>query len=160
MPEPLSGWRKRSNSVDKRRPHPRPGPTAFLSFRPVNPSLGTRCTHHAEYPSGRPTLLLPGGGGGRRRRLRRGFRGGGRDKPPNWSSFTPALSDVGLGIGNDNIRGSSVKLCPGKRDNWPLGNSPPHPSTSIPCLRHSRYCRHPSVGLSFFFFFFLPFCYV
>lgn len=132
-------------------------PHGFPLLPPCQPLLGD--TVHAPrrisvWPA---NFTTTGRGGGRRRRLRRGFRGGGRDKPPNWSSFTPALSDVGLGIGNDNIRGSSVKLCPGKRDNWPLGNSPPHPSTSIPCLRHSRYCRHPSVGLSFFFFFFYLF---
>lgn len=61
----------------------------FPLLPPVNPSLGTRCTHDAEYPSGRPTLP-PGGRGGRR--LRRGFRGGGRE------GQTPELEFVHTGL--------------------------------------------------------------
>lgn len=37
--------------------HPRQGRFSPSVCRPINPSLGTRCTHDAEYPSGCPTLL-------------------------------------------------------------------------------------------------------
>lgn len=76
--------------------HPRPGPTAF-SPSACQPLLGD--TVHARR---RISVWLANfttqepGEGRRRRRLRRGFQQGGRDKPPNRSSFTPALSDVGL----------------------------------------------------------------
>lgn len=49
----------------------------FPLLPPVNPSLGTRCTHDAEYPSGRPTLPPGGRGEGEvAARVSRGREGG------------------------------------------------------------------------------------
>lgn len=114
MPEPLSGCRKRSNSVDKRgsssaRPH------GFLSFRLSTPPWGhgARTTPNIRLAG---QLYYPGAEGGEEEeevaaRVSTGREG--QTPEPEFVHTGPVRRRARTG--NDNIRGSSVKLCPGKR---------------------------------------------
>lgn len=99
----------RSSTVVLHPCHPLPSHVSGLG----NPSLGTSGTHDAEYPSGWPTLL-PGAGGCP------AVSGGTRGWSNPRSRVRSHRPRQTTGQRDDNIRDrSSVKLCPGKRDNWP-----------------------------------------